>query len=485
MSVNRVRYAPSPTGLQHIGGVRTALYNYFFARSSGGVFILRIEDTDRERYSDESLNDLYETLSFLEIKADEGPFTGGEYAPYIQSERIELYQKYALELVQKGKAYYCFCDSERLEKVRLEQEKLKSSQVGYDRHCSNIPIKDAEKRIKNGEKYVIRLRVPQNGEIEFDDLVLGRIRRKCKDINPDPVILKSDGYPTYHLANVVDDHFMKITHVLRAQEWVPSTPLHILMYEAFGWDAPKFCHLPMVMGSDGAKLSKRHGSTSLRDFRQKGYLKDAIINYVSLVGWSYDGEREIFSKEDLEKLFSLDKIHSAPAIFDYKKLDYFNGYYIRQKSDEELAKLLMPFMKEKFKDIDERQILEFVPLIKERIKTLSEAPQMLSFVFDGDFKFSDKNIFLAKKQELAEALHYLNFALEVIKKSEDDKITDCEKILYDEALKNQTKANNVFMPLRVAVTGSCVSPPLFECIKVLGKNETIRRIENAISFLNN
>jgi glutamyl-tRNA synthetase len=299
----RVRYAPSPTGLQHIGGVRTALFNYFFARANGGKFILRVEDTDRERYSDEFLQDLYDTLSWLGIAWDEGPIVGGPCGPYIQSERFDLYRSYAEQLVRDGKAYYCYCTPERLEAVRLRQQEEKSEIQGYDRHCRNLSEAERSEYVKQGIQPVIRLKVPTDGKTTFHDVLMGDITRRNRYVCPDPILLKSDGFPTYHLANVIDDHLMGITHIMRAQEWIPSGPLHILLYEAFGWEPPMYCHLPMVMGKDGQKLSKRHGSTSVRDFKEKGYLPEALINYVSMVGWSYDGQREFFSKEDLEQVF--------------------------------------------------------------------------------------------------------------------------------------------------------------------------------------
>ena len=301
----RVRYAPSPTGLQHIGGVRTALFNYFFAKSQGGEFILRIEDTDRERYSDESLQDLYDTFKWLDIEWDEGPDKGGEYGPYVQSERFELYRKYAGQLISQGKAYKCYCTSERLEALRTEQQKDKKSHQGYDRHCRDLTAEQQAEYEAQGIKPVIRFKIPLDGKTVFHDVLLGDVKRKNSDISPDPVLIKSDGFPTYHLANIIDDHFMKITHIMRAQEWLPSGPLHILLYQAFEWDPPVYCHLPMVMGKDGQKLSKRHGSTSLRDFIASGYLPEAIINYISLIGWSYDDSREFFDKEDLKNCLCL------------------------------------------------------------------------------------------------------------------------------------------------------------------------------------
>ena len=474
----RVRYAPSPTGLQHIGGVRTALYNYFFARSQNGKFILRVEDTDRERYSDESLEDLYATLSWLGLDADEGPNIGGAYGPYVQSERIELYQKAAHDLVEKGKAYYCFCSQERLQELVEKQKAEKKDVQGYDRHCSTIPLEEAKKRIANGEKYVIRLRVPVEGETAFDDIILGHIKRKNRDVTPDPILLKSDGFPTYHLANVIDDHLMEITHIMRAQEWVASVPLHILLYRAFGWEPPKFCHLPMVMGNDGQKLSKRHGSTSVRDFIKKGYLPEALINYVTLVGWSFDDKTEFFTKEELEKCFDIHKIHSAPGVFDYKKLDWFNGQYIRKLSDERLSSLIYPYMKESRINVDEKDVIKYIPLIKERIKVLSDAPLMLRFLFETP-KYTEKEKFLAKKQELPEATLMLKEAERAFSNTEDG-----EKTLSDFANANGIKMNNVFMPLRVAITGESVSPPLGDSIKILGKDEKLKPIKSAIEFLN-
>ena len=304
MSVS-VRNDPSPTGLQHIGGIRTAIFNYFFARANGGKFILRIEDTDRERYSDEALDDLYATLNWLGIEWDEGPDKEGDYGPYIQSQRFELYKTYAKQLLDSGHAYRCFCSEERLNTLREEQKKNKSKRLGYDRHCSRLSKEEEKRKLAEGLPYVIRFKIPQEGSTAFKDIVMGDISRKNKDISPDPIILKSDGYPTYHLGNVIDDHNMAISHVLRAQEWIPTGALHVLLYEAFGWEAPLYCHLPLVIGKDGSKLSKRHGSTAVKEFIEAGYLPEAIINYISLLVWSFDDSREFFIKKELEELFTL------------------------------------------------------------------------------------------------------------------------------------------------------------------------------------
>ncbi len=481
----RVRYAPSPTGLQHIGGVRTALFNYFFAKSNGGKFILRVEDTDRERYSDESLQDLYDTLDWLGVKWDEGPVVGGPYGPYIQSERTSIYQEYAKKLVDMGKAYYCYCTSERLEQIREKQIAEKSPVQGYDGHCRDLTEEQRRELEAQGLKPVIRLKVPREGSTTFHDVLMGDITRENKDVSPDPVLLKSDGFPTYHLANVIDDHLMGITHIMRAQEWIPSGPLHVLLYEAFGWEVPTYCHLPMVMGSDGHKLSKRHGSTSVRDFRAKGYLPEALLNYVSLVGWSYDGEKEFFTREELEKCFSLEKINKAPGVFDYQKLDWFNAQYIRQKSDKELADLLMPYLKQagRLDDAGYDRLLAFVPGVRDRLTLLSDIVAMTDFLEDhGE---PDPSILIPKKMDAASSLSSLKAVYELVKadvgagRTDDELQNDMCELAQRLGIKNA----GVFNPLRAAVTGLQVSPPPFSCIHLLGEEESYRRIERAIEVL--
>ena len=481
----RVRYAPSPTGLQHIGGVRTALFNYFFAKTNGGKFILRVEDTDRERYSDESLQDLYDTLDWLGIKWDEGPVVGGPCGPYIQSERLPIYQEYAKKLVDMGKAYYCYCTPERLEELRKKQIEEKSPVQGYDGHCRNLTAEERAALEAQGIKPVIRLKVPKEGSTTFHDILMGDVTRENKDVSPDPVLLKSDGYPTYHLANVIDDHLMGITHIMRAQEWIPSGPLHVLLYEAFGWQVPIYCHLPMVMGNDGHKLSKRHGSTSVRDFRKKGYLPEALLNYVSLVGWSYDGEKEFFTRQELEKCFELEKINKASGIFDYQKLDWFNAQYIRQKSNEELAQLLLPFLKEagRLTDADYDKLLAFVPGVRDRLTLLSDVVEMPAFLEDhGE---PDVAILIPKKMDAATTLTALKAVYELIKADLSSSKTDddIQQDLCDLAQKLGIKNAGVFNPLRAAVTGLQVSPPPFNCIHLLGNEESYRRIGRAINVL--
>ncbi|MGP1419654.1 MAG: glutamate--tRNA ligase [Sphaerochaetaceae bacterium] len=486
----RVRYAPSPTGLQHIGGVRTALFNYFFAKSSGGRFILRVEDTDRTRYSDESLQDLYDTLRWLGVKWDEGPVVGGPCGPYIQSERFDIYRKYAQMLVDKGVAYYCFCTPERLEALRAEQEASHSPNQGYDRHCRDLSPAEVKRLLDRGLKPVIRLKVPYEGSTSFHDIIMGDITRANSDISPDPILLKSDGFPTYHLANVIDDHLMGITHILRAQEWIPSGPLHVILYKAFGWEPPVYCHLPMVMGSDGQKLSKRHGSTSVRDFREKGYLPEALMNYVTLVGWSYDGQQEFFSKQELERIFTIDKINKAPGIFDYKKLDWFNGQYIRMKDDAELAALLVPYLAkegllEGLSDSESlAKVVSIVPLVKERLRVLSDVNDMVRFIFKDPGEPEAKTL-CAKGHTPAQELAALSSAYPVLRRGLEagDKDEDIEQRLCAIASEQGIKVNGVFMPIRASVTGSQISPPLFDSIRALGYDKAFYRMERAINTL--
>ncbi len=491
MSV-RVRYAPSPTGLQHIGGVRTALFNYFFAKSNGGKFILRVEDTDRLRYSDESLQDLYDTFEWLGIKWDEGPDVGGEYGPYIQSERFSIYKEYAEKLVDSGDAYYCFCTSERLEQLRDIQSKEKSKVQGYDRHCRDLSPDEQRKLAKEfeekGLKPVIRFKIPLEGKTVVKDMLFNKVKRDNIDISPDPVILKSDGFPTYHLANVIDDHFMNITHILRAQEWIPSGPLHILLYRAFGWEPPIYCHLPMVMGKDGQKLSKRHGATSVIDFRKEGYLPEAIINYVTLIGWSYDDHQEFFSKEDLEKLFSLEKINKAPGVFDYKKLDWFNGQYIRKLSDEEFKNRSLSFLQDAgvvstpITEEESKVVDMIIPLVKERVKKLSDIVEMTRFIFK-DVEVESKDSLIPKKLDEAKTKEILLILKEFISENYDKPVVELEELLMSKCEELGFKVGDMFMPLRVAVTCSRMSPPIFDSIKIIGKEKTLYRLEAAISLL--
>ncbi|GHU88654.1 glutamate--tRNA ligase [Spirochaetia bacterium] len=490
----RDRYAPSPTGLQHIGGIRTALFNYLFAKSQGGAFILRLEDTDRTRFDPSFVQNLYDTFEWLGIKWDEGPNVGGGAGPYIQSERFELYKKYAAELIAKDKAYYCFCSAERLDKIREEREAAHSSETGYDRHCRSISPTEAAERVKAGEAYTIRLKIPLGESTKFHDHLLGDIEWKNDDVNPDPVLLKSDGFPTYHLANIVDDHLMGITHVLRAQEWLSSTPLHVIMYAAFGWEHPEYCHLPMVMGQDGKKLSKRHGATSIDEFRRQGYIPEALLNYVALLGASYEEGKDIYTLDELAARFSLDKLNKAPAIFDYKKLEWYNGQYIRMKSDEELAELCLPYAIEAglfgggsaALGPSEEQRSTFtaaMPLIKERLVFLHEAAEKLGYLF-SEPAIPAAEEFIPKKADLQQAVSLLRRGRDLVKplaEAADD--AGAESLIKDWAEKNKVKLGDLMMPLRAAITGARVSPPLFGSLRILGAEKSLARVEKALAAL--
>ncbi len=481
----RVRYAPSPTGLQHIGGVRTALFGYFVARSTGGRFILRIEDTDRERSDEKSVQDIYDTFSWLGIQWDEGPDVGGDYGPYVQSERSDLYREYAQKLLDNGDAYYAYDTAEELITAREEQEGKGS---GYDRRFRDMSEDEKATYHNRGIQPVVRFKVPLDGSTTFHDSVLGEVTWANEDVNPDPVLMKSDGYPTYHLANVVDDHLMEISHILRAQEWIPSAPLHVLIYRALGWEPPEFCHLPMVMGEDGKKLSKRHGATSLLEFRSAGYLPEAIINYVARLGWSYDDKREIFSKADLEQLFSLEKVNKAPAVFDYKKLEWLNGVYIRELSSDALFAAVLPFMQEAGfvsappAEDEARVLLGAIPLIQERLKYLKDAPILLGFLFGEPAAYGPEDL-LPKKLSAEETLSILTAVKPLVGAVPGLSDEENEQKFRSMADEFDTKLGNLLMPIRIAITGSRVSPPLFGSIRLLGEESATERIEAAIQLL--
>ncbi|MDR1429620.1 MAG: glutamate--tRNA ligase [Spirochaetaceae bacterium] len=487
----RARYAPSPTGLQHIGGIRTALFNYLFARSQGpgGKFLLRLEDTDRTRFDERYVKNLYETFDWLGFRWDEGPDIGGPAGPYIQSERFDLYKKYALGLVEQGRAYYCFCSPQRIEEIRKQREEAHSGESGYDRHCRTIDSVEAGERAASGESYAIRLKIPLGETTRFHDRILGDIEWKNDDVNPDPVLLKSDGFPTYHLANVVDDHLMGITHVMRAQEWIPSTPLHVIMYRSFGWEAPEFCHLPMVMGQDGKKLSKRHGATSIDEFRKQGYLREALVNYIALLGCSYEEGKDLYTLEELARLFRMDKLNKAPAVFDYKKLEWYNGQYIRMKSDGELAGLIMPYALEAGifgkggPDEDQKKIFTAsMALVRERLVFPGEAPAKLAYLF-AEPPLPPLEEFFPKKADTGATVALLEKALPLVSKMALMDDGDAEQYIKAAAEKEGVRLGDLMMPLRVAITGARVSPPLFGSLRLLGPDVSEKRVNRAIAAL--
>ncbi len=470
-STIRTRMAPSPTGELHIGGLRTLLYDYALAKQSGGQFIMRIEDTDQKRYVAGAEKRLLEVTKKYGLNWDEGPDIGGPYAPYVQSKRLDIYQKYIQELLDKKLAYHCFCTADRLKEVHELQKAAKKIQK-YDRHCLQLSPLEIETKIKNGQTFVIRMKIPDNQTIICQDLVRGDIKFNTNDID-DQVLVKSNGIPTYHLAAVIDDHLMKISHVFRGEEWISSTPKHVLLYQFFGWEVPKFVHLTVFLDPDGhGKMSKRHGSTHAQAFLDDGYLPEAVLNFIMLLGWNPGTEKELFTKDEFVKEFSLDHLHKKAPIFDRKKLDYFNGLYIRQLSDQNFGKYFKKFVSQ----ISDDQIKTLTPILKERIVKFSDLKESLKFLFE-DVVY-DKELLLKKGTDPKLATEMLSKTKELL--SDFNNLS--ERIL------NLVKENNwntgeYFMVLRVAICGVAFTPPVVECLPALGQDNTIRKIDIALDLL--
>lgn len=482
----RTRYAPSPTGFMHIGNLRTALYEYLIAKSKNGKFILRIEDTDQERLVEGAVDVIYSTLSKVGLKHDEGPDIGGNYGPYIQSQRMENYSKFAHELVKEGKAYYCFCTKERLENIRENKEKLKSSNLGYDRHCRDLPQEEIDKLLASGTPYVIRQKVPLDGQTTFDDVVFGKITIENKEIE-DQILLKADGYPTYNFANVIDDHLMNITHVVRGSEYLTSTPKYNLLYEAFGWDLPTYIHLPLIMGEDEngkiSKLSKRHGATSFEDLTKDGYLPEAIINYIALLGWCPEGNRELFTLSELVENFSVERISKSPAVFDYEKLKWFNCEYIKAMSDEEFLELIMPYLDGVRESGFDLNVL--ASILKPRISKLTEIQDTIKFL--ECCPEYDVELFVNKKSKTTEenSKLVLETVLPLLENLEAWSHDSLYNLLIELAKDMELKNGTVMWPVRIAIAGQKVTPGgAVEILQILGKVESLKRIKSAINKLN-
>ncbi|MCX6796285.1 MAG: glutamate--tRNA ligase, partial [Candidatus Falkowbacteria bacterium] len=438
MAKVRTRFAPSPTGFLHLGSLRTVLFGYLLAKteSTDGKFILRIEDTDQKRKVEGAIEKMIAIINWVGINFDEGPHLGGDYGPYLQSERLAIYKKYQAELLAKDGAYPCFCSLERLEKIRQDQQKQKLP-PRYDRQCRDLSQQEVEQRIAQGETYVLRQKMPLSGEIIVQDELRGKIKFQAADLE-DQVLIKSDCMPTYQFASVVDDHLMEISHVIRGEEWIPSFPKNILLYQAFGWETPKFIHLALTMNKDGGKLSKRQGDVAIEDFKNKGYLPEALINFSTLLGWHPSTEQEIFSLSDLIKQFNYHDLGISPTIFDLEKLDYLNGYYIRKKSAEELVELCRPYLqtlldhtKDKFKKSNE-YLKKVVVVEQERMKKLSEIKELTGFFFVDELNFNE-NLLTWKKMGLAEAKNNLVKLSDLLEKidKKDWKKNYLEKIVID------------------------------------------------------
>jgi glutamyl-tRNA synthetase len=477
----RVRIAPSPTGYFHVGSARTALFNWLFARHHGGKFIVRIEDTDRTRFNPEAVADLTASLRWLGLDWDEGPEVGGDHGPYVQSERLELYQHHAHWLLENGHAYKCYCSPERLAAVREEQRKNKQ-QIGYDRHCRTLTAAQGAEYEAQGIVPVVRLKAPLAGQTTFHDVVYGTITVENETLE-DLILLKSDGFPTYHLAVVVDDHLMEISHIMRGDEWLPTVPQRIHIYNAFGWQIPVYAHLPLILAPSGkGKLSKRHGGVEVREFRRQGYLPKAMVNYLARVGWSYDDQTEIFSRDELVRYFDLAGINNSPARFSYERLEWMNGYYIRQLDPADLAGRLVPFLAQAGFEVTADELLPIVPLIQERLKTLADVVEWTDYFFKEQLSY-DPGLLVAKKTTAAESLAALRRASEVLAALPDFQPETAEPLLRVLAGELGLKAGQLFGIVRVAVTGKTVSPPLFETLNILGRARTLARVDRAIEVL--
>ena len=531
----RVRFAPSPTGYPHVGNIRTALFNWLFARHCGGSFIVRIEDTDVTRKVRGALEAILDSLRWLGIDWDEGPEVGGDYAPYVQSERLDLYHKHVQKLLEGGHAYKCYCSSERLARMRAEMAERKESMRSYDRRCRNLSQEERDKLEAQDITPVVRFKTPLEGTTSFNDLIKGDVTFDNCTLD-DFILLKSDGYPTYHLANIVDDHLMQISHVLRADEWLSSTPRHILLYQALRYEPPEFAHLPMILGPDRAKLSKRHGATSIIEYRDRGYLPEAMVNFLALLGWALDDKTEIFSKEELVQYFSIERISKTAAIFNKDKLDWMNGVYIRNMSIAELTEQLLPFLErdlptEVKRPISAEYVQQIALLIQERLTTLGEAAELFKFFFmepvpqttlptgissEEKVEISDVSskpatqiisptgipseekigtptvieeklvydakLLLVKKLTKGAAMAGLEAALRRLQEVPFD-ASSLELALRPLAAELGLKTGEFFGLLRVAVTGRTAAPPLFQTMAVLGREGCLKRIEGALGNL--
>lgn len=481
----RVRFAPSPTGYPHIGNIRTALFNWLFARHSGGTFVVRIEDTDQSRKVEDALESILGSLRWLGLDWDEGPDKGGDYGPYFQSQRLDLYQKHARQLLDNGHAYSCYCSAERLARMRDDMAERKESMRSYDRRCRDLTPEERAGFEAQGIEPVVRFKVPLDGQTTFHDLVRGDITFDNSELD-DLVLVKSDGYPTYHLANIVDDHLMKITHVMRADEWLSSTPKHVLLYGAFEWEPPLFAHLPMILGPDKAKLSKRHGAAAVTEFREQGYLPQAMLNLMALLGWALDDKAEIFTTEELVEYFSIERISKTAAVFSHDKLKWMNGFYIRNMSAEELAERLIPFFERDLppavkRPVSREYILQMAPLMQERLTTLGEAAEAFGFFF-ADELTHDPGLLLGKKLTQENAVSGLVAALDRLQEIQFDAST-LEETLRSLATQMGLKTGDLFGLLRVATTGRTAAPPLFQTMEALGKDRCLKRIKAALETL--
>jgi glutamyl-tRNA synthetase len=481
----RTRFAPSPTGFAHMGSIRTTLFAWLFARHHGGSFIVRIEDTDVARKVEGSVENMLESLRWLGLDWDEGPDIGGKYAPYYQSQRLELYHRAAERLISQGNAYYCYCSPERLKEMRAEQVRRKQP-PGYDRTCRNLSDEERARKKAEGITPVVRIKTPLEGQTSFKDLIWGEVKFENSTLD-DLIMLKSDGYPTYNLANVVDDHAMEISHIIRGEEFISTTPCHVLLYQALGYELPQFAHVPRVLGADRAKLSKRHGAVSVTDFAKQGYLPEAILNFLALLGWSLDDKTEIMSLQQLIENFSLERVSKTAAIFNSEKLDWMNGVYIRSLSLDDFTQRALPFLDEGLPTTVKRPlsidyVKKMMPLIQERARRLNEVPELVAFFFvEPDY---EADMLIGKDMTRESTIRALEVSQQRLEKLEPFNVESMEALLRPLAVELGLKTSQLFGTLRVATTGRTAAPPLFQTMAVLGKERCLKRIETALNKLN-
>lgn len=486
MSEVRVRFAPSPTGYLHIGGARTALFNWLFARKMGGKLILRIEDTDVARLKEDSVSQILTSLKWLGINWDEGPEVGGDYGPYYQSERFDIYRKYCQQLVDEGKAYYCFCTPEELEAQREKQRQAKQP-FRYARTCRDLTPEEVKARIDAGASYSVRLKIPAEGSVVVHDLIHGDVTFNM-DQYDDFVIMKSNGIPTYNFAVVIDDHLMGMTHVMRAEEHLSNTPKQLLVYQAFGWEPPKFGHMSMILAPDRSKLSKRHGATSVEEFRSQGFVAEAIVNYLTLLGWGPGDEREIFSLQDTVELFELEQMSKKAAIYDTKKLTWMNGQYLSELPLEKILPEVKPFfVKDGYVDEawfaeNEEYFAKLVDTVRVRVKTLQEIADASDYFFKDVESYDEKGVAKHFKPETVALLEECIAAIE----ADDVYSLETTEAAYNKiAADNNLALGKVIHPTRLALTGRTVSPGMFDVMVLLGKEKTLARLHKAVEFIKN
>ena len=469
----RTRFAPSPTGFMHIGNLRTAIFEYLVAKHEDGDFVLRIEDTDQTRKVDGAIDFIYDTLKLCNIRIDEGPNNPGKYGPYIQSERLDLYKKYAEELVKMGKAYYCFCSEETLEDMRKKADEAKIPFL-YDGRCSHLSNEEINKKISNGEKYVIRQKMPKEGISIVKDVVYGDIKVENKVLE-DQILLKSDGYPTYNFANVIDDHLMDITHVIRGNEYLSQTPKYNLLYEAFGWDAPTYIHVPMVLGEDGNKLSKRNGDASFMDLYNEGYLPEAVVNYLVLLGWSPSDNEEIYSMDELIEKFDMKRISKSPSTYDIMKLRWFNAKYIKKLSDEEYLEFVKKYLTLDVSDKKEEWINKLLLIYKDHLSYGKEINDLVSIFFNDNINISKENEeFLNSDDNIPKVIKAYHDELEKLNNWDIESIASVINIVKE---KTGVKGKLLYMPIRIKISGIEHGPELPDELYLIGKEKVLDRLK--------